>query len=386
VLSERGAIRREPNALTIALARSAAAGRTPIDLTISNPTDAAFPVLSDPAWVERTVARSTRYDPAPFGIPLARDAIAAWMAAQAMPVPANHVVVTASTSEAYALLFKLLCDPGDEVLVPAPSYPLLDHLCRLEAVTTQAYPLRYDGRWHLSVGEIAERVGPRTRAVVLVSPNNPTGSFTKRDELERLAALGLPIVSDEVFGAYPLRDDPARSTSAVASANVLSFSLFGLSKLAALPQHKLSWLAVGGPPREVEEALARLEIIADAFLSVATPIQLALPAILSGHRAVTDAIGARLHENLAALRSAVAGTPIDLLDVEGGWYATLRLPATRDDEAWALDLLEHAGVLVQPGYFYDFAGGPHVVLSLLTPPDALTEGSKRLVRHVTESA
>lgn len=386
MFSDRGGFAREPNALTVALEHRRAIGSAPLDLTLSNPTRAGIEALADPEWLALAATTATLYEPEPFGLATAREAVSRWMAAHAVALVPEHVVLTASTSEAYALLLKLLCDPGDDVLVPEPSYPLLEHLCRLESVHARAYALRYDGGWQLPIDELARMVGPRTRAIVLVSPNNPTGSFTKRAELAALAELGLPIVSDEVFALYPHREDPERTPSALAATRVLVFSLFGLSKLAALPQLKLSWIGVRGPSVVADEALARLEIIADAFLSVATPVQLALPAILSRHAPVTDAIRARLRTNLGALRALVAGTPVDLLDLEGGWYATLRLPATRDDEAWALGLLDEAGVLVQPGFLYDFHGGPYAVLSLLAPTADFSDGTARLVRYVRERA
>lgn len=336
-------------------------------------------------WERLPEVHAAAYAPEPFGLASARGAVSSWMARRGTPTDASRVLLTASTSEAYAFLFKLLCDPGDEVLVPQPSYPLLEHLSRLELVQARPYALRYDGRWHIPVDEVARAVTSRTRAIVLVSPNNPTGSFTKRDELAGLARLGVPLISDEVFAEYPHRDDPARAPSALLADGALVFTLFGLSKLAALPQRKLSWMAVGGPDAAVDEALSRLDIIADTFLSVATPVQLALPEILAAHAPVTEAIGARVLHNLAVLRARATDSPATVLDVEGGWYATLRLPATHDDEAWALGLLDQANVLVQPGYFYDFAGGSYIVVSLLGPEVDFAAGAARVIEYVRQA-
>ncbi|MGD8863819.1 MAG: pyridoxal phosphate-dependent aminotransferase, partial [Myxococcales bacterium] len=359
-----------------------AAGPPIVDLTRSNPTAVGLPVvegvlaaLADP--------RAARYRPAPLGLDSAREAIAAFMTRQGTPTDASSVVVTASTSEAYGLLFKLLCDAGDDVMVPAPSYPLFEHLARFEHVAPAPYPLAYDGRWHVTAADLRAARTARTRAVLAVHPNNPTGSYLKADELEALAALGLPLISDEVFSPYPL-DDLAEIPTARVARGPLVFSLHGLSKLACLPQLKLSWICVSGPDGLVDEALQRLELIADAYLSVAGPVQLALPAILDASAPVTRATHERLRRNLRTMRAQCAGSPVDALHVEGGWYAVLRLPVTRDDESWALRLLRDDGVLVQPGYFYDFDGGPYAVLSLITPPDELDRGLEALLARVSD--
>jgi aspartate/methionine/tyrosine aminotransferase len=288
-----------------------------------------------------------------------------------------------STSEAYSLAFRLLCDPGDRVLVPRPSYPLLEHLARADSVELAPYRLAYDGAWHVDLADLrAKAREPRVRAIVCVSPNNPTGSFASRAEADALAALDLPIVSDEVFAAYPLAHDAERADSLLdaAARAPLVLALGGLSKYAALPQLKLAWMIAAG--REAPEALARLEITADAYLSLATPVQLALPEIFASARATRDAIRARLARNLAELARAVAGTAATLLRVDGGWYAVLRLPATRSDDEWALALLEQRAVLVQPGWLYDFEGGPFAVLSLLPPEPVFAEGARAIAELI----
>jgi aspartate/methionine/tyrosine aminotransferase len=378
VFSARSAHERGPNRLSTAVTARRANGAELIDLTVSNPTLAGIPYAPN---VAGALARSTevlRYEPEPFGLTSARVAVSELWRERGLEVAPERIALTASTSEAYAFAFKLLCDPGDEVLVPAPSYPLLEHLGALEHVRLVQYALGYDGAWFIDAAEVKRHVGARTRAVVLVSPNNPTGTYLKRDELARLSELGLPLVSDEVFGDYALADDPRRARSVLETNAGLVFALDGLSKAAALPQMKLGWMTLGGTPALVEEALARLEIALDAFLSPSTPVQRALPELLASRAVARDAVLDRLRENLAVLEAACRGSAVSPLPVEGGWYAVLRVPATASDEDWALRLLD-AGVLVQPGYFFDFGEAPHLVVSLITPPELFARGVKRLV-------
>jgi aspartate/methionine/tyrosine aminotransferase len=277
---------------------------------------------------------------------------------------------------------KLLCDPGDEVLVPAPSYPLLEHLAGFECVRTRSYRLVYDGAWHIDFESLHAALGPKSRAILVVSPNNPTGSYLSRAELERLADLGLPLISDEVFASYPLDAGAERARSVLETERTLVFALSGLSKLLALPQMKLAWIVAGGPDARVREALGRLELIADAFLSPNAPVLHAFPSWFAERKPLHEAIDARLRRNLAALGRATAASPVSRLRVEGGWYAVLRLPSTDSDEGWALGLLEQAGVVVHPGYFFDFEGPPHVVVSLLSDEATFEAGIKRLVSYV----
>ncbi|MDI7269132.1 MAG: pyridoxal phosphate-dependent aminotransferase [Myxococcota bacterium] len=381
MFSGRSRFERDRNAPAVAIERARAAGRRIVDLTVSNPTAAGIPYDAEAILAALSDPRALRYEPEPFGLPAAREAVAGLMAERGVQAPAGRIVLTASTSEAYAFLFNLLCDPGDEVLVPAPSYPLLDMLARLESVRLVPYRLEYDGEWRVDVDSLRAAVTGRSRAVATVSPNNPTGSCLKREELAAIASLGLPIVSDEVFASYPLRDDARRAVSALeAGGSTLVFALGGLSKLAALPQMKLAWTAVGGPAAAVDEALARLDLIADCFLSAGTPVQHALPRLLASRATAEGAVMARIRSNLDLLRAAFgSASPVSLLEPEAGWYAVLRLPRTRSEEEWVLDLLERHGVLVQPGWFYDFADEPYVVVSLLTPPDDLREGVERLL-------
>jgi aspartate/methionine/tyrosine aminotransferase len=387
MFASRASFDLAPNPLAVALARARAASRPLLDLTESNPTRAGIPYSKNAILAALAQEACLTYEPAPLGLASARQAVAGDLSAHGPPVDPSRVVLTASTSEAYAFLFKLLCDAGDEVLVPAPSYPLFEHLARVEAVRPVPYRLAYDGRWHIDIDSLRAARGPRTRAVVLVSPNNPTGSYVKRDELAAVAELGLPIVSDEVFSRYPLRDDPARARSALEAREApLVFALGGLSKLAALPQMKLAWMAVGGgDDSRAAEALERLEVIADAFLSVGTPVQVAAGALLGSRAPAEAAIRDRTREHLAFVRDAVAGSALSVLDAEGGWYASVRLPATRTELDWTLALLEEDGVHVHPGQFFDFEKEAYVIISLLTPRDTLASGMQAIVRRVGRS-
>jgi alanine-synthesizing transaminase len=384
MFSSRSSVNLTPNRLALALARTRAQGRPLLDLTESNPTRASIPYDAEAVLSALARPASMSYEPAPFGIAPAREVVARELSADGPHVDPSRVVLTASTSEAYSFLFKLLADPGDEVLVPSPSYPLFEHLARFESVRPISYRLAYDVAWHIDLASVREAVSQRTRAIVIVNPNNPTGSYVKGDELEALESLGLPIVSDEVFYRFPLREDASRASTILQhDAGGLVFSLGGLSKLAALPQMKLAWVAVGGREAQVQNALARLEVIADAFLSVGTPVQHALSTLLASRTTSARAIACRAKANLAQLREAVRGSAASSLDVEGGWYATLRLPRTQTEEQWAMTLLEEDNVYVHPGHFFDFGEEAYVVVSLLTPEETLAEGVRRIVARVS---
>jgi aspartate/methionine/tyrosine aminotransferase len=378
--SARTDLDRTTHELASALAKRRGSGAEVLDLTESNPTRAQIPYAARDILQALARPEALVYEPEPFGLHAAREHVA-----REAGVDASRIVLTASTSEAYAFVFKLLCDPGDDVLVPQPSYPLFDMLARFESVRLVPYRLAYDGAWHVDLDSVRRAIGARTRAILVVHPNNPTGSFLSRAELDALAATGLPIVSDEVFASYGFSasPDPRRADSAaLARGASLVFALGGLSKLAALPQMKLAWMALGGEPSRVSEAMARLELVADAFLSVSTPVQHALPGVLASRARAADAIRARTKENLAKLEAMTAGSAATLLRVEGGWYATLRLPATKSEHAWALEVLEQDGVYVHPGSFFGFESEPFVVLSLLTPAPTFERGSKLLLARV----
>jgi alanine-synthesizing transaminase len=369
------------NRLTAVLEARRRAGAPVLDLTESNPTRAGLAASPD-VLAGLAGPASLAYEPAPFGLEAARTAVAADYVRRGYDVGPERVLLTASTSEAYAFLFKLLCDPGDDVLVPRPGYPLFEYLAHLESVRTVSYSFEHDGEWHLSPSALTKALGPRTRAVVVVNPNNPTGAFLKRDELVALAAFcaehGLALVSDEVFADYAFGDDPRRAPSVAGDGPALAFSLGGLSKSCALPQLKLAWCAVSGPEALRKEAWGRLEVVADTYLSVSTPVQHAAAGLLARRDELQAPVRARLATNLAALRARVgAGSPATLLAPEGGWYAVLRVPATMSEDERVTRLLEEQGVLVHPGYFFDFPHEAYLVLSLLPPPDVFAQGAAR---------
>jgi alanine-synthesizing transaminase len=372
----------EPNVLSSALGARRAAGLPVCDLTQSNPTLTHLPYERARLLAALSDARSLTYEPASFGLIAARDAVQGLQRAAGFEVPSEQIVLTSSTSEAYGFLFKLLCDAGDEVLIPQPSYPLFEHLAALEQVKVANYELAYDGAWHIDFDSLERARSPRTRAIVVVNPNNPTGSFLKRAELGRLIELGLPIISDEVFSSFALGPDPSRVSSVLETEQALVFALGGLSKLAALPQLKLAWLCAAGPKAALAEALSRLELIADTFLSPNTPVQHALPEILDSRRPVERALNARIAQNFAVLVAALEGTAATPLFLEGGWYAVVRLPALLSEADWVLGLLEQDGVLTQPGWFYDFPRGAQLVLSLITEEVPFALGVTRIAERV----
>jgi aspartate/methionine/tyrosine aminotransferase len=377
------------NRITRAVERLRAAGESLVDLTASNPTSVG---ITYPAGLVNTLAdpRALTYAPEPFGLLTAREAIAAEFARRGTRVDPAHLVLSASTSEAYSWLFKLLCDPGDTVLIPQPSYPLFEHLTRLEGVSTVGYRLSFHGRWEIDVGSLADAPA-RTRAVLVVSPGNPTGSFLTRRELEML--LGLcrerqwALIVDEVFADYPLEPPENAVVDVAADAGVLAFTLGGASKSVGLPQMKLGWTLVGGPPAEREAALNALELVADTFLSVGTPVQVAAPRLLAEGAVVRAAIHARVRQNLAAARVLARQQPsCSLLPVEGGWSLIVRVPATRSEETLVLELLERDRVLVHPGFFFDLPHEAFLVISLLPPPPVFADAFARVLLQANSVA
>ncbi len=299
-------------------------------------------------------------------------------------VDPGRILLTASTSEAYAFVFKLLADPGDEVLVPRPSYPLFDFLAALDAVRVVQYSLVYENSWAIDFDALARSITPRSRAIVLVNPNNPTGSFLKQSEIGPLIALArehnLALISDEVFSDYALRADPRLVRSLTEVTEVPTFCLSGLSKVAGLPQMKLGWIVTSGPAHEREQAFERLELIADTYLSVGAPVQLAAPVLLGVRTQLQNQILARVRANRAFVASQIGpASPWRLLETEGGWYAILEAPRIQSEEEWVLSLLADDGVLVQPGFFFDFEREAFLVLSLLTPEQVFDEGVRRIL-------
>jgi alanine-synthesizing transaminase len=359
-----------------------------IDLTVSNPTQcglsydesAILPALIDP--------RAMQYDPDPRGMLFARQAVARYYSDRGVSLDPDRVFLTTSTSEAYSYLFRLLADPGDEVLIAQPSYPLFDFLAQLEDVRLVSYPLFYDHGWHLDLETLKQRIGPRTRAIALVHPNNPTGHFTRPAERRALEDLctehGLALIVDEVFLDYEL-DGEKRESFAAGEHPALTFVLSGLSKVAALPQMKAAWIAAFGPDSTLYGALNRLEIIADTFLAMNAPIQCALPTWLAGRSAILRQIRSRLMENLAALDASLAvQTMVTRLEVEAGWYAVLRVPALMPDEELATRLLREYGVSLHPGSSFGFAESGWLVLSLLPPPAEFLYGIRILTSAFQE--
>lgn len=363
------------NSLAVVLRSRREAGLPVVDLTVSNPgacglgmpPESILPALGNPA--------SLRYQPDPLGAVGAREAVQAYYRSHRSEVPLEHLCLTSSTSEAYSYLFRLLCDVEDEVLIARPSYPLFDFLAQLDRVRLVEYPLLYDHGWHIDLAALQAALTPRTRAVIVVHPNNPTGSLASEhadralDEL--CAERGLALIADEVFLDYTLGAVPAQ-TFARGRRRALTFVLSGLSKVCALPQMKLSWIATAGPEQLVAQAAARLEVIADTFLSVNSPAQAALPRWLAARAPVQESIRSRLRENVRLLDMALVGTLASRLQLEAGWTAMLRVPRTVEGVPFAEAAL-HRGVLVQPGEFYGASAG-HVVLSLLTPPEVLARG------------
>jgi len=374
------------NRLTEAVRARRAEGLPIIDLTLSNPTHAGFDYPLD-LLAPLADARGLRYEPSPAGLLEAREAVARDYLRQGVSVAPERIVLTASTSDAYSLLFKLLADAGDEVLVPQPSYPLFDHLTRLDLVATRPYDLDVHGSWAIDVASVERALSPRTRAVLVVSPNNPTGSFVSASELDRLAALcaprGIAIVADEVFADYELEPGASRRAGrAAARRDVLSFALGGLSKSAGLPQVKLGWIAAGGPDALVAAALERLELLCDTYLSVSTPVQLAAATLIERAAVVRAQIAARVATNYRELMSLAVRTPsCGVLRSDGGWYAVMQVPSFEPEEDLAVKLLTSDGVLTHPGYFFDFPRESFLVLSLLPPEASFSDGVTRVLRH-----
>ena len=411
MFSSRVPAEQSTNRLSRMHARLRAQGVDVTDLTESNPTRVG---LHYPPGLLDCLASPSglRYEPSPRGLPSARQAVASWLsrplqdpgtsvaaapdegteclgASKARPVDPNRVFLTASTSEAYACLFKLLCDPGDRVLMPQPSYPLLEHLARFEGVVPVPYPLVYHGAWRIDIPALREAAGPRASAIVVVNPNNPTGSFLACEDHAALAALcqerGLRLIVDEVFNRYPIEPLPGSGRSVLSQpAEALTFVLGGLSKAVGLPQVKLGWIVVDGPGDAVDSALDALDHLLDTYLSVSTPVQLAAAGLLSDGSSVAEQIRARIADNHRTLVRRVAKHPAaGLLRTEGGWYAVVQVPATEPEEELALDLLEQDHVLVHPGYFFDFSREAFLVTSLLLEPHRFEPAVERLLARAT---
>jgi aspartate/methionine/tyrosine aminotransferase len=357
-----------------------------LDLTVSNPTEAfGYDYPHDQIAKALGGIADFRYQPHPFGCWEARLAITHHLEKRLPDVhlSPSQVALTSSTSEAYAVLFKLLANPGDEVLVPSPSYPLFEYLAQLEAVRLRPYHLQYDGNWYIDFSSLDAAVSPRTRALILVNPNNPTGSFLKAPEYEQLRhfsiAHNVPLISDEVFMEYAFAESTSRIVSLNGRNDVLSFTLNGLSKSAGMPQMKLGWIAVNGTAPDRDTACERLELILDTYLSVGAPVQLSLNKLLDIGAAIRDKIRSRVLSNLQTLDRLLKNRNIHRLPCEGGWSAILRIPQIVSEDDWIHRLLLDKGVIVQPGYFFDMPGEAFLVVSLLTPEPVMQEGLHRIL-------
>ena len=383
-----------PNRLSQLVEAFRREGRAFIDLTESNPTRCGFEF--DGAEVLRALAdpRSLTYQPDPRGLLAAREAVVRYYADRGVDLNPDQVFLTTSTSEAYSYIFRLLANPGDAILVPRPSYPLFDFLARLNDLELIPYPLAYHDGWAIDLEGLASRLrpaAPKARAILVVHPNNPTGTFVTDEELQAMLKLcrtyEMALVADEVFSDYAFAQDSTRVITHAAVSGALTFTLNGLSKISALPQMKLAWIVVNGPPDALREAEARLEIIADTYLSVSAPLAHALPTLLESRRRLQPQILERIRANLRRLDGQLSpGCPVDRLRAEGGWYAVLRVPSTRADDDWAVELLSHDAVFVHPGHFYDFASEGYLVISLLPQPEVFQEGISRLLARIANRA
>jgi aspartate/methionine/tyrosine aminotransferase len=373
------------NRHSLAIEKARNSGVRLLDLTASNPTRCNFNFDSATILNSLCYPESLDYDPQPQGLLSARQSVAAYYAELPFAhqqIAPEQIFLTTSTSEAYSFLFRLLCDPGDEVLVPRPSYPLFDLLADIQDVQLRPYDLFYDHGWHIDVAGLTNAAGSRTRAIMVVNPNNPTGSFVHGNELRQIASLcrerQMAVISDEVFLDYAVEKQVELSVAF--ERECLSFALSGLSKISCLPQMKLAWIVVNGPEELRQAAMNRLEIIADTYLSVNAPIQHALPTLLGQREHLQRQLSARVRQNLRTLDQLLAAnSALQRLIIEGGWYAVLRIPVTKSDEEVAIELIERAGVVVHPGHFYNFPQDGFIVVSLITPEAEFEEGIARLV-------
>ena len=387
MFSKRTAWNLEPNPLSKALANRLSPGKPVIDLTESNPTKCGFYFEAEQILGALSHPASLQYDPVPQGLLPARYAVADYYRARGCAVNVNDIFLTTSTSEAYSFLFRTVCNPGDELLIPQPGYPLFNFLADIQDVTTVRYPLIYDYGWQIDFHALQRAITPRTRGIIVVNPNNPTGHFCKADDMNRLNELclerELALIADEVFldfyfgkGLFP---------TFASNNKALTFTMSGLSKISGLPQMKVAWLIATGPEALKQQAVARLEMIADTYLSMNTPMQSALPVLLELRHNFQQQCAERTRNNLAQLDKLLSTQKLcTRLNLEGGWYAILRVPVTGNDEELALELLNTRGVYVHPGHFYDFAADGYLVVSLITPELRFAAGIEALVALIDE--
>jgi alanine-synthesizing transaminase len=370
------------NRLSEALAGYRASGKPLLDLTVSNPTECGFDYDRQAILQALSNPESLSYDPDPKGLLSARRAVAGYYSAREITVLAKDIILTTSTSEAYSFAFRLLCNPGDELLIPEPSYPLFSFLADIQDVKLVSYPLLYDHGWQIDFHALQQAISERTGGIIVVNPNNPTGHFCKSEEMKKLNEMCAPhqiaIIADEVFLDFNLAENIPRSFAA--NTESLTFTMSGLSKISGLPQMKAAWLITSGPDELKAQALARLEVIADTFLSMNAPVQRAVPVFLDLRHGFQKQVMARVRKNLAELdKQLLAQNACARLDVEGGWYTVVRVPAIRSDEDLAIELLNARGVYVHPGHFFDFPADGYLIVSLITPERDFNDGMKRLL-------
>ncbi len=379
--------KRDPNPLSLLKKKLEDQGVPVADLTESNPTRCEFAYLNGMLLRAFADPRNFSYKPSSQGLAGTRQAIAAYYQEKGIRVSPKQIFLTASTSDAYSFIFRLLCNPGDHVLAPRPSYPLFDFLASMNDVILDPYPLSYEGTWKIDARSLQNAVRPETKTIIFVHPNNPTGSFVKQSELAALRPLAkeknIAFISDEVFSNFILSPAKERVRSFAEIPDVLTFTLEGISKTLGLPQMKLAWIVVNGPPALVKEASARLEIIADTYLSVGTPVQYALPLWLSEQKEIHEEISGRLIKNLTVLKKTLESFPmVTLLEPEAGWYAVLRIPRVQSEEAWCLEILAKDHIFIHPGFFFDFPDEAYLVVSLLPSTASFQESIERLLNRI----
>jgi alanine-synthesizing transaminase len=383
MFSQRTNWQLSTNRFTRELDELRSAGAKLLDLTVSNPTQCGFVYDQQAILTAFQNANALSYDPQPKGLIEARKEVASYYQRDHHTiVDPETIFLTTSTSEAYSFVFRLLCNPEDEVLVPKPSYPLFDYLADLQDVALVPYSLHYAQGWLVDFHSVLEAITPRTRAILLVHPNNPTGSYLRVEEMEQLNAIcrerGIALIVDEVFLDFAFEDEEPKSFAG--NAEVLTFTLSGLSKISALPQMKVAWLVCAGPKTMVNDAVARLEVIADTYLSLNAPTQWAVPTLFEQRRSLQRQLLERVRANRAELRRQMADkSDCEMLESEGGWYGVLRVPANRGDEDRVSELMQKQQVIVHPGHFFDFTKDGFLVVSLITPLGEFAEGLKRLL-------
>jgi len=382
MFSERTKWNLAVNRLSEARARHRTSGTRLFDLTASNPTECGFDYEARAILGALQNPRALDYEPNSKGLEVARCAVAKYCAEHGAAVPLDNIVLTTSTSEAYSFVFRLLCNPGDELLIPAPGYPLFAFLAEIQDVKLVRYPLIYDHGWQIDFHELEQEITSRTKGVIVVHPNNPTGHFVKPQELSKLNALctlhEMALIADQVFLDFGLSSQGA--ISCAANSGTLTFTLSGLSKICGLPQMKMAWVITSGPKELEQQALERLEVIADTYLSPNAPVQLATPTFLELRHGFQKQVMARVRRNLAELDRQLAGQKAcSRLELEGGWYVILRVPAVQTDEELAIRLLTRTGVYVHPGHFFDFANEGWLVISLIAAESDFAEGLDRIL-------